>query len=170
MIMLRSQKGFTLVEMVLYVAICSILLITISVFLSFLLGARVRSQAITEVNQQGFQVMSLLTQTIRNGRSIQTPSIGLASSTLSLTTGNALINPTLFYISSTTMKIKEGSQGEISLTNKRVRISGLVFQNVSSSSSTEKIMRISYTVDYINPTGRDEYSFSKTFNGSATLR
>lgn len=168
--MLRSQKGFTLVEMVLYVAICSILLITISVFLSFLLGARVRSQAITEVNQQGFQVMSLLTQTIRNGRSIQTPSIGLASSTMSLTTGNALINPTLFYISSTTMKIKEGSQGEISLTNKRVRISGLVFQNVSSSSSTEKIMRISYTVDYINPTGRDEYSFSKTFNGSATLR
>ena len=167
---LRSQKGFTLVEMILYVAICSILLVTISVFLSFLLGARVRSQAITEVNQQGFQIMSLMTQTIRNGRSIQTPSIGLASSTLSLTTGNALLNPTLFYISSTTMKIKEGSQGEISLTNKRVRISGLVFQNVSSSSSTEKIMRISYTVDYINPTGRDEYSFSKTFNGSATLR
>ncbi len=170
MTILRSQKGFTLVEMVLYVAICSILLVTISVFLSFLLDARVRSQAITEVNQQGFQVMSLLTQTIRNGRSIQTPSIGLASSTLSLTTGNALINPTLFYVSGTTIKIKEGSQADIPLTNGRVMVSELTFQNVSSSSSVEKIIRISYTVEYINPTGRDEYSFSKTFNGSATLR
>jgi type II secretory pathway pseudopilin PulG len=170
MTILRSQRGFTLVEMILYVAVCSILLVTISVFLSFLLGARVRSQAITEVNQQGFQVMSLITQTIRNGRSIQTPSTGVSSSTLSLTTGNALLNPTLFYISSTTMKIKEGSQQAVSLTNGRVKVSGLLFQNVSSGSSTEKIMRISYTINYINPEGRSEYSFSKTFNGSATLR
>lgn len=166
----RSKKGFTLVEMVLYVAICSILLVTISFFLSFLLGARVRSQAITEVNQQGFQVMSMMTQTIRNGRSIQVPSIGTSSSTISITTGNALLNPTLFYVSSTTMKIKEGSQTAVSLTNSQVRVSNLLFQNVSSISSTEKIIRISYTIDYINPTGRSEYSFTKSFSGSATLR
>jgi Tfp pilus assembly protein FimT len=67
----RLLKGFTLVEMSLYVAICAILLLVLSSFLSFLLGARVRSQAITEVNQQGFQVMNLITQTIRNGRSIE---------------------------------------------------------------------------------------------------
>lgn len=166
----RSQKGFTLVEMVLYVSICSILLVTISVFLSFLLGARVRSQAMTEVNQQGFQVMSLITQTIRNGRSIQVPSTGVSSSTLSLTTSNALLNPTIFNLSSTTMKIKEGSKTAISLTNSRVRVSNLIFQNVSSGSSTEKIIKISYTIDYINNSGRSEYTFSKSFNGSATLR
>jgi Tfp pilus assembly protein PilW len=170
MTLLRAQKGFTLVEVVLYVAICSLLLVTISVFLSFLLGARVRSQAITEVNQQGFQVMSLITQTIRNGRSIQVPSTGVSSSTLSITTVNALLNPTIFNISSTTVKIKEGSQVAIPLTNSRIRVSNLLFQNVSSGSSTEKIIRVSYTIDYINPTGRSEYSFTKSFSGSATLR
>ncbi len=166
----RSQLGFTLVEMVLYVSICSILLITLSTFLSFLLSARVRSQAITEVNQQGFQVMNLVTQTIRNGRSIQTPSIGVSSSTLSLTTGDALLNPTIFNLSSSTLKIKEGSKTAVSLTNGRVKVSALLFQNVSSASSTEKIIRISYTIDYINLDGRSEYSFTKSFNGSATLR
>ncbi len=167
---LLSQKGFTLVELVLYVSICSILLLTISSFLTFLLGARVRSQAITEVNQQGFQVMSLITQTIRNGRSIQVPNIGTSSSTLSITTGNALLNPTIFNLSSTTMQIKEGSKIAFPLTNSRVQISSLTFENISSGSSTEKIIRVSYTIDYINQGGRSEYSFTKSFNGSATLR
>ncbi len=165
-----SQKGFTLVELILYVSICSILLLTISSFLSFLLGARVRSQAITEVNQQGFQVMSLITQTIRNGRSIQVPSMGTSSSTLSITTGDVALNPTVFSLSSTTVEVKEASKNAMSLTNSRVRVTALTFQNVSSGSSTEKIIRISYTLDYINPTGRSEYSFTKSFTGSATLR
>ncbi len=166
----RSQKGFTLVEMILYVAICSILMATISVFLSFLLEARVRSQAITEVNQQGFQVMSLITQTIRNGRSIQVPSTGLSSSTLSLTTGDPLLNPTLFYLSGTTMMTQEGSKTPLPLSNGRVSISDLVFQNLSSGSSTEKIIRISYTINYLNTQNKSEYMFSKSFSSSATLR
>lgn len=170
MVTVRTQKGFTLVEMILYVSICSILLVTISVFLSFLLGARVRSQAMNEVNQQGFQIMSLMTQTIRNGRSIQVPGIGISSSTLSLTTGDPLLNPTVFNVSSTTLYIVEGSKAPISLTNSRIKISNLLFQNVSSDSSTEKIIRISYTIDYNSTSGRSEYAFSKTFSGSATLR
>lgn len=166
----RSQKGFTLVELVLYVSICSILLLTISSFLPFLLDARIRSQSITEVNQQGFQVMSLITQTIRNGRSIQSPGIGVSSSTLSITTGNAVLNPTIFDVSSTTVRIKEGSKSAVHLTNSRIRVSGLTFQNVSSGSSTEKIIRISFTIDSINQGGRSEYTFTKSFTGSATLR
>ena len=166
----QSQKGFTLVELVLYVSICSILLLTISSFLSFLLGARVRSQAITEVNQQGFQIMSLITQTIRNGRSIQAPGIGTSSSTLSITTGNTVLNPTIFDVSSTTLRVKEGSKTPVSLSNSRVKVSALIFQNVSSGSSTEKIIRISFTIDSVNQGGRSEYSFTKSFSGSATLR
>ena len=95
------QTGFTLVEMVLYVSICSILLLSLSMFLSFLLSARVRSQAITEVNQQGLQVMNIVTQTIRNGRSIQIPGTGVSSTSLAITTGYPLLNPTIFDLSST---------------------------------------------------------------------
>ena len=114
--------------------------------------------------------MSLITQTIRNGRSIQVPSIGTSSSTLSITTGNAVLNPTVFDLSSTTVRIKEGSKTVVPLINSRVRLSALTFQNVSSASSTEKIIRISYTIDYLNQGGRSEYSFTKSFSGSATLR
>lgn len=168
--LLLRLKGFTLVEMTLYVAICSILLLALSTFLAFLLSARVRSQSITEVNQQGFQVMNMITGTIRNARSIQTPAIGTASSTLSLTTGNALLNPTIFSVASTTVRIQEGSGVPVLLTNSRVKVTGLTFQNVSSSSSTEKIIKISFTIDYSNTNGKAEFSFTKMFTGSATLR
>ena len=164
------QKGFTLVEMVLYVSICSILLLSLSMFLSFLLSARVRSQAITEVNQQGLQVMNIVTQTIRNGRSIQIPGTGVSSTSLAITTGYPLLNPTIFDLSSTTIRIKEGGSIAIALTNSRIRASSLLFQNVSSASSSEKIIRISFTLDAINNSGRAEYSFTKSFSGSATLR
>lgn len=114
--------------------------------------------------------MNQITQTIRNGRNIQIPSIGVSSSTLSLTTGNALLNPTVFSLNGTTFIVKEGSKTAIPLTNSRIRVSTVTFQNVSSSSSTEKIIRISYTIDYVNLGGRNEYSYTKSFNGSATIR
>ena len=168
--MFHNQKGFTLIEMVLYVSVCSIILLSLSTFLTFLLGARVRSQAITEVNQQGFQVMYQLTQTIRNGRSIQVPSIGTSSSTLSITTANPILNPTIFTVSSSTFTIKEGSTASIPLTNSRVRVSNLTFDNVSSLSSTDRVIRISFIIDYVNTSNKTEYSYTKTFTGSATLR
>jgi type II secretory pathway pseudopilin PulG len=169
-IFFHNQKGFTLVEMVLYVSLCSIILLSLATFMSSLLDSRVRSQSIAEVNQQGFQVMYMMTQAIRNGRSIVIPALGTSSTTLSLITGNALLDPTIFDSASGTMRIKEGSNPVISLTNRRVAISGLLFQNVSSTSSTEKIIRMSFVLDYINTTGRSEYSYTKTFTGSATLR
>ncbi len=166
----HTIKGFTLVEMVLYVSLCSIILLIISMMLSSLLGSRVRSQVITEVNQQGFQVMHLITQTVRNGRSIQTPAPGATSQTLSLTTASPILNPTIFSVSSSTFFIQEGGKAPVALTNSRIRISSLTFQNISSTSSTDKVLRVSFTIDAVNPEGRGEYSFTKTFSGSATLR
>ena len=166
----RNQKGFTLVEMILYVSVCSILLLTISTFLSFLLGARIRSQAMTEVNQQGFRAMNLIALTIRNARSIEVPVISASSSVLSLTTKDPNLNPTVFDIASGTLRIQEGGKQPVVLTNSRVIVSNLVFENLSATSSAERIIRVSFTVDNKNVSGKDEYSFTKDFSESATLR
>lgn len=114
--------------------------------------------------------MSLMTQAIRNGRSIQSPGIGATSSSLSLTAVNSLLNPVVFSVSSSTLRITEGSKSPVALTNSHIQVSALTFHNISSTSSTEKIIRISYTIDFINLSGRSEYTYTKTFNGSATLR
>lgn len=166
----KSQKGFSLVEMLLYVGISSVILLSLSLFLTFLLSSRIKNQSILDVNQQGIQVMQLITQTIRNGKSIDFPSIGATSTSLSITVNDPLLSPTVFDVSNGVLRIKEGSGNVIPLTNSHVNISSVVFQNISSTSSTERIVRLSFIIDHKNIDNRNENEFTKSFTGSATLR
>ncbi|MBP6888840.1 MAG: prepilin-type N-terminal cleavage/methylation domain-containing protein [Candidatus Pacebacteria bacterium] len=165
-----KSKGFTLIEMILYVAICSMLLLSLSTMFSFLLGSRVKSQAITEVNQQGFFVMHLLTSSIRNAKSVDTPAMSATSPTLSITTQSPLLSPTVIGTSNQVIVLTEGAATALPITNSRISVSSLLFENISSSSSTDRVVRISYTLTYKSASLRQEYSYSKTFTGSATLR
>jgi type II secretory pathway pseudopilin PulG len=164
------RKGFTLIEMILYVGISSIMLFSLSLLLTFLLGSRVKNQSIGDVNQQGLQVMQLVTQTIRNAKSIDAPVIGATSTILSVTMFDPLKSPTVFSVINGVMYITEGSNASVSLTNSHVTLSSLLFQNISGVSSTDRIVRLSFAIDHNNPSGRNENSFEKVFSGSATLR
>ena len=166
---LFSTKGFTLIEMLLYVAICSIILISLVTFLSFLLNAGVKNQTIAEVEQNGLQVTQFMTQIIRNAKSITTPSLATSSSTLSIKTVSTTTDPTLFYVASGTLRIKEGSGSGIPLTSGKVTVSSLVFKNTSASSTDGGSIDISFVVSYINQSNTNEYSFSKTFNATASF-
>lgn len=165
-----SLQGFTLVEMLLYVTISSVILLSLSLFLSLILSSRIKNQSIADVNQQGLQVMQLITQTVRNGKSISFPSVGATSTSLSVDVVDPLRNPTVFDIANGVMRIQEGSNQPIPLTNSHVTVTSLIFQNISSTSSTDRIIRMSFTINHTNSNGRNENSFIKSFTGSATLR
>ncbi|MBT4448042.1 MAG: prepilin-type N-terminal cleavage/methylation domain-containing protein, partial [Candidatus Komeilibacteria bacterium] len=50
---INNKKGFTLVELILYVAIGSIVLLVITSFFQTNLSSRAKIKAISEVDQQG---------------------------------------------------------------------------------------------------------------------
>ncbi len=164
-----SQTGFTLIEVLLYVGIFSILLISTSVFVATLLESRIKNQTIAEVEQQGLQVMQIITQTVRNATSINTPSQGASGTFLSVDTYSGVLNPTVFDLLGGTIRITEGIGSAIVLANSRVSASALTFRNLSRA-STPSIIRIQFTLSYVNNLGRNEYNYSKTFVGSASLR
>lgn len=166
----RSQKGFSLVEMILYVAISSVILLALSLFLTSLLSSRLKSQSISDVNDQGLQIMQMVTDSVKNARSVDFPSIGATSTSLSITVADPLLSPTVYDIASGTVRIKEGSNTLIPLTNSHVTVSSFVFQNISSTSSTDRVVRFSFTIDHNNQNGRNENTYTKSFSGSATLR
>src|SRR3989344_8594659 len=82
----ETKNGFTLVELLLYVAISSVILLVTSLFLSVLLESRIKSQVIAEVEQQGAQVMQIMTQSIRNAETINSPAQGVSGASLSINT------------------------------------------------------------------------------------
>lgn len=165
----NNQQGFTLIELLLYISISAIILLVISVFLSSLLQSRIKNQTIAEVEQQGLQVMQLITQTARNTEAIISPAQGASASSLTLDVVTAASDPTVFDLSSGAIRITEGAGGAMALTNSRVTASGLIFQNLSRA-NTPGTVRIQFTLTHMNSEGRNEYSFTKTFIGSATLR
>ncbi len=164
-----ARKGFTLVELLLYVAIVSLMVSTIVYFSITILEARVKNQTIAEVEQQGVQVMQIIAQTVRNSTDINAPAQGTSAATLSMNTYTGSNNPTIFDVSGGVIRMKEGSGSPVPLTNSRVTVSGLTFQNLSRA-NTPGVIRVQFTITYINNSGRNEYGFSQVFSGSASLR
>lgn len=164
-----NKKAFTLIEMILYVSLVSTMLFVIVSFLSLILQSRIKNQSIAEVDQQGIQVMQIVTQTIRNAIQINSPSLGASGSSLSINVVSAPNNPTIFDLSSGTIRITEGASSPVSLTSNRITASNLTFQNLSPNSTGGSI-RITFTLSQKNPGSKNEYDFTKTFYDTATLR
>lgn len=163
------QSGFTLVELVLYISITSVMILVISVFLSTLLESRIKNKTIAEVESQGARVMQLITQTARNAEAITSPALGASASSLTLDVVTVASDPAIFDLSSGVIRIKEGTGLAVALTNSRITASGLSFSNLSRA-STPGTIRMTFTLSHVNTSGRNEYEYTKTFYGSASLR
>ena len=166
---LQANSGFTLIELLLYVAISSVMLLITSLFLQTLLQSRIKNQTIAEVEQQGLQVMQLITQTARNAEVITAPAPSASDQSLTLDVITAANDPTVFDLSDGAIRIKEGAGAVIPLTNSRIIASAITFQNLSRANTPGSI-RIQFTLTNVNPEGRNEYNFTKIFTGSAALR
>lgn len=164
-----NKDGFTLVELLLYISLASFILLSISAVLSLMLSSRIKSQAISEVYDQGASVMQIITQQVRNADKIISPATSTSAVSFSLAFASSTINPTVFDLSGGVIRIKEGSGAVIALTSPRVVASGISFDNLSNV-GTPGIIRIKFTLSHANSSGRNEYDYTKTFYGSASIK
>lgn len=161
--------GFTLIELLLYISISSVILLALVSFLFMLLSARVKNQTIAEVEQQGAEIMQIVTQTIRNAEAIDSPTIGNSAALVSLKIVAENNDPTIFDSQNGVFRIQEGSAESLVLTNNRVMVSDLLFLNASRN-DTPGVIRVQFKLTHINPENKNEYDFNKVFFGSAALR
>lgn len=163
------KRGFTLVELLLYLGLSAIMILVIAIFFGTVLEARVQNQVIAEVEQQGAAALQRITQTIRNADNITLPAIGGSASSLTLDMVPVAVDPTVFDLSGGVIRITEGAGSTVALTNARITASALTFQNLSRA-STPGTIRIQFILTHVNPSSRQEYTYARTFYGSASLR
>lgn len=166
------QKGYTLIELLLYISIVGVLLAGVSVFFGTATDARVKNQSVAEVEQQGLAAMEYILQTIRNADAITAPATGATTSSLTVTVPTAALSPTIFSLSGGTpnaLQVKEGAAAQIPLTNSLVQVSGLTFKNLSRA-STPGVVQISFTIDRVNAANRNQYDYQKTFTATMAIR
>ncbi len=159
---LTKKNGFTLIELLLYVAIVGVILTLISSFLTTMIISRTKTNTINEVNLQGLQAIEVIIQKIESADKVTIPEKGSSSNVLSID------NEIIFTLQNGTIYIEETLE-PTNITNKKVVVSDLIFENLAMENSPDSI-RISFTISRINHSGRSEYSYEKTFIGSASLR
>lgn len=165
----NTNRGFTLVETLLYMAILGTILTALFSFASVSYQARIKSQTVAEVEQQGNQIMDIILQSIRSASLINTPTAQNSGASLSINTYSGSTTPTVFDISGGNLRITEGVNTPINLTGGRVTISGLTFTNTSELNAPGSV-RVQFNLKYNNNSTANEYDYNETFYGTASLR
>lgn len=165
----RNTDGYTLIELLLYMAIIAILLTAVAVFFGMSVDSRVKNQSISEVNSQGAFVLDYMTQTVRNASAITSPAVSTPGTTLTVTVPTAALSPTIFSVVSGVLQVKEGTGTAVALTNSKVQVTSLTVTNLTKT-GTSGIVQISFVITRINTASRNEYDYQRTFTTSVGLR
>lgn len=165
---MKSARGFTLIELLLYVSILGTLLTAVVLFFNLANEAQIKNMAINEVNEQGTFIMDYMTQAVRNSSAISSPAAAVSGTSLSLAVPTASQSPTTFSVIGGNISVTKGTGSAIVLDGSNVTASNLTVTNATRS-GTNGVVRISFTLTYLNNTGRNEYAYSRTFTSAAEV-
>lgn len=163
------NKGVTLIELLLYISMVSIVIGSSVVLLFTVQNASTKNESLYTVENHGNFVMETITQAIRLATSTTGLAQGATSSTLTLVMEDTTRNPTIFSISSSSVSIQEGVQSPVSLLPISIGASQLEFINTSQSATTS-VIEVSLSLYRISSSTRNEYSYSADFFGVASIR
>ncbi len=166
---LQPSRGFTLIETLIYVVIFSMVVGTLIAFALSMNSSRLRAQVMLEVNGQGTSMVRTITQAVRNSTGINAPTAGNTTSSLALATGVSGTNPTVFSVAGETLYVTEGTGSPIALTNNKVKVTNLVFTNLSRA-STPGVVQARFTLSNTASATRVEQQYSVDFYGTAGIR
>ncbi len=168
------NRAFTLVEALVYIAILSVIILSVSVFFVWAIRSDVKARVMREVVYNAERAMAVMVYEIKEARGIYTPT-GVFDGhpgQLSLVTPKYLPAGETesyldFYLCDSRLCLKKESQEPIVITSENVEITNLIFSEIMSGKAPS--VRINLTVDYINPGQKEEYSASISLQSAVSL-
>jgi Tfp pilus assembly protein PilE len=167
----NMHKGFTLIELVLYIAIVSMMLITLIPFAWNIIEGGTKSSTQQEVFDNARYISEQIKYQIRNAIGINS----VAPTQISLVTADSTTNPTIISLTGTDMTMKLGNGGSINLNSANATISavsGVIFTNYTSADNKTKNIQFVFTTraNYSGSGSRQEFNESTTIEGDGEVR
>lgn len=170
------KKGFTLIELVVYVAVLGTVLASMLTFLLWAVKSQTKTDAMRQVLFAGKRALEVLSHEIAGSKSVYTPTSVFAVSPgqLSLQTGVYVPSGETysyidFYTCGEKLCMKRESQEPLAITSDNVSLTNLTFSHVvtgQSRSSLQIILTLAARTSSQNP----EYQASVTLTDTITLR
>lgn len=135
------KKGFTLVELLIFMAIYSVLIVMTTNILTSTIDIKLQSEATSSVQEDGNFILARLTHDMSQATDIVTPVLGTPSSTLQLTING--VNHT-YQLNTNNLQITN-SLGTDNLNSYSTRISNLNFTRLGNSGGKNAV-QVSFTL------------------------
>ncbi len=169
---MKYKKGFTLVELIIYIGILSVMVVGLVSFALSMTSARTKTYISQNVQANARMTLDIIMQKIHaaQGINISGSVFGVDPGVLSLQMADPLKNPTIINLSANDgrLQITEGAGVSVYLTDNETQVSNLFFTNLTQSGEREHV-RIDLTVRYINAVSTD-YSYSWSGSLAASVR
>lgn len=157
---LKNEKGFTLVEFIIYLAIFSTLsFILISIFSNFIHVQN--KQTFLSYLTQEFNFVSNVIDRLVKSASLIDQEVGIMTTTLKLRMAQEVKDPTIIYFNKDEEKIylKEGNNPEVSLISEKVKVKDFRVVKFENSGS-RAVVEVYLTLE--NKTDNPKFRFSQT--------
>ena len=169
---MKKQSGLTLVEIIIYVAILSLIATAFMTMSINMLALKTKSISQQEIGSNLRLISQKINYEIRNAKSIS----ATTTSSITLTLSDSARSPTVFDLNNGNIRMGFGSSGNCPTSNPCILNSSDInistFSVVNLSSGDSKTQNINYTLsgNYINNSGRSEFDANGSINDSVEVR
>lgn len=166
----NSHRGFSFIELILYVSILVTMLSAMIPFAWDVIGSSTKSATQQEVNTQARYVSERIKYEIRNANSIT--SINNTSCTNNSIEINTATNPvTVIDISGGKIRIRYGAGGApVNLNSNNTSVSCLTFTDYRSGDNKTNNVQFRFTLDAVFNSQDQKYNASTTIESAAEIR
>lgn len=163
---MKNQNGFTFIELILYLAIVTLVIGALVPFTWNIIGAGAKSATQQEVFSAARYVSERIKYEIRDASGINS----VAPTSISLSNSNVSKNPTIIDLSAGKVRVKYGSSAAVNLNSTDTNVSSLVFTNYTSGDNKTKNIQFTFTLQSNFNTARQEFIETTSIRGSAEVR
>lgn len=166
----KLEKGFTLVETIIYIAIFTVIFLAVIFFLYWSIRTHAKEKVMSETLESAQSALDRMEREVREARGVYTPTT--TGDQLSLETRKYLMEGEEtsyidFFLCGERVCLKKEGLSPIPLTSQAVRVTSLSFRTVGS---TPPSVVVDINIEYENPEGRPEKDFSVDLSTTASLR
>lgn len=169
---ISKQSGFTLIEMILYIAIVSIFISGAILFAWNIVYGRIKSQVQLDGNYNLHFLTQRTSYELKNAVSIYS----LTSNDVCLQMAESSRNPTRIYLQTGAIRTAWGGgsvdctsmTNDVQLSSDKINITNLTLTNLSQGIS--KNIQFTIGLEVINVSGRQEWDFSASNSSSVELK
>lgn len=164
----RDNSGTTFIELIIYIAIVTIMLSALIPMAWNIIEGGVKSSTQQEVYSQARVLSERIKYEVRNASGINS----LTPTSISLANSNASLNPTVITYSGNYVTITQGTSfpTPVRLHSQGTSVSSFVFNSYSSTDNKTKHVQFAFTLSASNPGPRSEYSENIAIESSAEIR